>query len=114
FRTSAVDRSGTPGRTQLAIYRIGPRISAPLGTFADLGAAFRFQQVFYSGSDLSAQVRQPSDNSAAQVVFSVDTANRSSRLQLLTTGEFQRASRHFESANAVQTIYLRLTPKLRV
>jgi uncharacterized protein (PEP-CTERM system associated) len=114
FSTSAVTRSGVPGLTQVAIYQLGPRVDETLGGVVDLAAAVRFQQILYSGEATTASLQPPPDDTVGQAVFSLDTAKRSNRLQLLTTGQFERDAHSFQSANAIQSAYLRVAPNWRL
>lgn len=114
FGQSAISRSGVDGRAQIGVYRIGPQFSSTLGDIADLQAAARFMQVFYSKADgTSAVLNLPANDSVGQIVARADTGDRHSGVELLTTGQYQTADHGFHMGNAVESAYVRLTPGLR-
>ncbi|MDB5445597.1 MAG: hypothetical protein JWQ97_914 [Phenylobacterium sp.] len=113
FGQSAVDRSGTQGRAQVAVYRVGPQVATTLGDVADIGAAARYMQVFFSEADGSTVPLLPSNDNIVQVVGRADTGNRHAGVQLLTTAQFERDNNGFRTGNAVESVFVRLTPGLR-
>lgn len=114
FSASAVDRSGTNGRTQLGIFSIGPRLTLPVGTFADLNAAARYGRVSYSAADNSQTGPLPEDDNLFQSVARLDTGDRISRYQLVTAAEFNKDDRGYRYWSGVQSVFVRLTPKVRL
>jgi uncharacterized protein (PEP-CTERM system associated) len=112
--TLAVDRAGTPGRTRLEIYRIGPRLEAPLGSFADIVAAVRSQWVSYTAEDNASAQQLPPDTNIFQAVGRIDTGSRFAGYQLLTSGSLVRDDHDYRAASAVQTAYLRVAPRTRL
>lgn len=114
FPISAIDRAGTPGRTRLTVLRVGPRMEARLGRFADVVAAARSQWVSYSAEDDRAFQQLPPDTNILQALGRIDTADRFSGYQLLTSGSYVRDDDGYRAANAVQSAYLRITPKTRL
>src|SRR5690606_7419888 len=114
FPVPAVDRAGTPGRTRLAIYRVGPRLAARLGQFADLVAAARSQWVSYDAEDRSVAPLLPPKTNIVQALARIDTGDRFLRHQLLTSASFVRDDHDYRAGSAVQSAYLRLSPKTRL
>jgi uncharacterized protein (PEP-CTERM system associated) len=110
---SGVDRAGTPGRTQLEIYRVGPRLAARLGGFADLVAAVRSQWVSYT-AEKGGVSQLPPDSNILQALGRIDTTDRFSGYQLLTSASYVRDDHDYRAASAVQSAYLRVLPKTRL
>jgi uncharacterized protein (PEP-CTERM system associated) len=112
---SAVDRSGTTNRVQLAAYNVGPHLNARLGDFADLAAAAQFAQIFYSAADRSrVTALLPADDNIVQAGARADTGARSHLTQLVTTVQLAGDDRGYRSANALQTVYIQAAAPLRV
>jgi uncharacterized protein (PEP-CTERM system associated) len=111
---SAVDRSGTRNRVQLAAYSIGPHMDARLGDFADLAATGQFAQIFYSAADRSQVATLPDDDNIVQITARADTGARSRFSELLSTIQLAGDDRGYRSANAVQTVYLQAAAPLRL
>ena len=61
FRTPAIDRAGAAGRTRIGIFRVGPRMQAPVDGFAELEAVVRYERVDYL---LQPERRQPAPTTA--------------------------------------------------
>lgn len=115
FAAPAADRAGVPGRTQVAVYQVGPRLTTDVAGALDLAAAARFAQVFYSAADGSpAAVPLPARDSLTQLVGKLDTGARRRGYQLLTTSEVLNDNHGYHAANAVQSVFISLTPRLRL
>lgn len=115
FQASAVDRSGVPGRAQVSTYRIGPQLNVRLGDYADLAAAARFAQVSYAAADASTVgAPLPADDGLGQLIATVDTAGRFPGYELLTTAQYEADTRDFHTASGVQSLYLRVAPRVRL
>ncbi|HWT52977.1 MAG TPA: TIGR03016 family PEP-CTERM system-associated outer membrane protein [Caulobacter sp.] len=114
FPISGADRAGTQGRTRLAIYRVGPRLTARLGQFADLIAAIRSQWVSYGAEDSGPITQLPPDTNILQALGRIDTGDRFGGYQLLTSASVVRDDHDYHAASAVQSAYLRVSPKLRL
>lgn len=114
FGSSAIDRSGVQGRTQLGVYNIGPRFATTLGSYADLAGALRWEQVLYTNADGSETPGLPSNDNIGQAVVRIDTGDRFARYELLTTGQYERDNMDFRTGNFVQSLYFRLLPGLRL
>ncbi len=114
FGESTVDRTGLPGRIQLATYDIGPHLTTTVAGALDVDAAVRFDQVFFFAGDNSIVGNLPTDTNIIQVVGRADTGARMGRLELLTTGEFDHDNGGFESGSGAQSFYWALTPTIRM
>jgi hypothetical protein len=115
FGASAVDRSGVAGRTQLAVYEIGPRLAATLGDRLDVAAAAKFGQVLYTEADASVvDTPLPEDGDTWHVTFQADTADRTPAYQLLTTAQFDDDDQGFRAAGGLQSLYVRVAPRVRL
>jgi uncharacterized protein (PEP-CTERM system associated) len=101
------------GRTQLEIYRVGPRLAARLGGFADLVAAVRSQWVSYT-AEKGGVSQLPPDSNILQALGRIDTTDRFSGYQLLTSASYVRDDHDYRAASAVQSAYLRVLPKTRL
>lgn len=114
FGTPAIDRTGTFDRVQLSTYDIGPHMRTTISDFADLDLQGRFAQVFYAAGDKSSVTDLPSDSSIGQVGGKLDTATRFDAYQLVTTASFEQDDHDFSLYNAMQSVYVRILPQLRL
>jgi uncharacterized protein (PEP-CTERM system associated) len=115
FNGSAIDRSGTPGRTRISVYYIGPKLTTDIRDFAKLTAAGRVGQVHYSADDNSQEPFQlPSNDTFLQGLARLDTGERVRPYQLLTTSVIEKDNRDYSSANLVQSVFYRVRPGVRV
>lgn len=114
FGQSAVDRSGVDGRTQIGAYRIGPQFSTSPGGVIDVGLAANFMQVFYTDVAAIPNPLLPSNDNIYQLVARADTGERMGRLELLTTGQVEEDDHGFHNSNAVESLYYRISPAIRL
>jgi uncharacterized protein (PEP-CTERM system associated) len=114
FGSSAVDRSGVQGRTQLGVYNVGPHVATTLGSYADLEGALRYEQVLYSEAESSEVPELPSDDNIFQGVVRIDTGERFAKYQLLTTAQYEADDQEFHTENAVQSVFISIHPAVRI
>jgi hypothetical protein len=115
FGASAVDRSGVAGRTQLALYEIGPRVAATIADLLEIAASAKFGQIFYREADASVvDTPLPDDDSTVHATFLADTADRIRAYQLLTSGQFDDDDQGFRAGNLTQSLFARISPRLRL
>jgi uncharacterized protein (PEP-CTERM system associated) len=114
FGTSAIDRSGTVGRVQLATYDVGPRFTTTLDDFADVNLLGRFAQVLYNSSDTSNVMALPADSSIVDIVAVLGTGTRFPWYELTTTGNYERDDHGFQLYNGLQSGFFRVMPELRL
>lgn len=108
------ERAGTPGRARVGLYYVGPELTTEVRNFADLYAAGRVGQVFYSESDNSDVEDLPSDNAFVQLGGRLDTGARSRRLQLITSAKFAADDQDYRSTSLVQSGYIRVAEWARL
>lgn len=114
FGAPATQRHGAGGRVRLSTYAVGPRLTMTRGDHVDIAAAARFSQVLYATDDRGSERTLPEDDSIIQLVGSVGTGARIPRYELLTTGEFVKDDHGYKAANAVQSVFFGLRPKVRL
>lgn len=115
FNGSAIDRSGTAGRTRIGVYYIGPRLTTQIRDFAKLTADARVGQVYYSPADNSVEVAQlPQNATFFQSLLRLDTGERVRPYQLLTTSVVQTDNHDYRNFNLVQSVFYRVTPGIRL
>lgn len=114
FASSASNRHGTPGRVQLTTYDVGPEARVQIGDSATLAGAARYAQVIYGNLSNDPNFRLPEDDSIVQLVGNATLGDDAGRLQLQTAGEYLRDDLGFKSVTAVQSMFLRTSPALRV
>jgi uncharacterized protein (PEP-CTERM system associated) len=114
FGAPATQRHGVGGRVRLSTYAVGPRLTMTRGDHVDVAAAARFSQVFYATNDRDADRALPEDDSIVQLVGSVGSGARLRRYEWLTTGEFVKDDHGYQAANAVQSVFVGLGPKVRL
>jgi uncharacterized protein (PEP-CTERM system associated) len=114
FGTSAVDRSGTNGRVQLATYNLGPRITTTIGDFADLLVRGRFAQVHHDTEDAAVATLLPTNSNIYQASAVASTGERFQGFQFDTAGNYQADDHDFRSYNGTQSVYFRVMPSLRL
>jgi uncharacterized protein (PEP-CTERM system associated) len=114
FGTSAIDRTGTAGRVQLATYDIGPHMRTTVDDFADLNVQGRFAQVIYTAADHSQVANLPSDSNIGQVGTTLDTGTRYAGYELLSAGNYEQDDHGFLLYNAIQSVYVRIAPQFRL
>jgi uncharacterized protein (PEP-CTERM system associated) len=108
------ERSGTPGRARVGLVYAGPVLTTRVGGFADLYAAVRGGQVWYSEVDNSGVTALPSDDAFVQLGARLDTGARARSYQLISTGKFVADDRDYRSTSLVQSAYLRVAPTVRL
>lgn len=114
FGTSAIDRSGTTGRVQLATYDVGPRFTTTIDDFADVNLLGRFAQVLYNSSDTSNVTMLPANSSIVDIVGVLGTGTRFPWYELTTTGNYERDDHGFQLYNGIQSGFFRVMPQLRL
>lgn len=115
FNGSAIDRSGTPGRTRVGIFYLGPKLTTDINNFAQLTADARIGVVNYSDADNSVEIAPlPSNATFYQALFRLDTGERVRPYQLLTASLLQADDSHYRSANLIQSVYYRVSPLIRL
>jgi uncharacterized protein (PEP-CTERM system associated) len=114
FGSSATDRAGPQGRVQLATYDVGPQLTMKAGEVADVAVAARFAQVFYSTQDRNSELLLPRDANIIQVIGRATTGERLRGYELLSTGEAVKDNHGYRSANAVQSVYVDIAPRVRL
>lgn len=114
FGTSALDRSGTSGRVQLATYNIGPRITTTVGDFADLLVRGRFAQVHQDTQDAAIEALLPSNSNIYQASAAATTGDRFLNLQFDTAGNYQADDHDYRSYNGTQSVFFRVMPSVRL
>lgn len=114
FGTSALDRSGTNGRVQVATYNMGPRITTTLGDFADLVARGRFAQVHYDTEDAAVSPLLPTNSNIWQASAVATTGERFLGFQFDTAGSYQRDDHGYRAYNGTESVFFRVLPSLRL
>ncbi len=114
FRAPAIDRAGAAGRTQIGIFRVGPRMKAPVDGFAELEAVVRYERVDYSSQSADSLLRLPPSANIVQALGQLSTGEHSTRYELITTGAFVHDDNGYQAADAVQSLYARVFPKVRL
>lgn len=107
------ERSGTSGRARVGLYYVGPELTTQVANFADLYAAGRVGQVFYSESNDSDVENLPSDDAFLQLGARLDTGGRG-RSQFITTAKFAATDSDYRSTSLVQSAYIRVAPMVRL
>ena len=114
FGSPAVDRTGIEGRTQIINLAAGPRITTTLGDLLDLQAIARVRWVGYSAGDSSTAVGLPEDSTIREVSAAVTTGDRFERYEAAMSATYQADDNDFRLYGALASVYLRVTPSLRV
>ena len=114
FGTSAIDRSGTAGRVQLATYNLGPRMTTTIGDFADLEVRARAAQVHYDTQDTAVTPLLPQNANIFQASGIARTGERFASLEFVTAGNYQRDDHDFRLYNGIQSVFVTVMPSLRL
>lgn len=114
FGTSAIDRSGTAGRVQLATYNLGPRMTTTIGDFADLEVRARAAQVHYDTEDTAVSPLLPQNANILQASGVARTGERFANLEFVTAGNYQRDDHDFRLYNGIQSVFVTVMPGLRL
>ena len=114
FGTSALDRSGTNGRVQLATYNLGPRITTTIGDIAELLVRGRFAQVNYDTEDAAASPLLPTNSTIYQANAVATTGERFLGFQFDTAGSYQRDDHGYRAYNGTESVFFRVLPSLRL
>lgn len=114
FGTSAIDRSGTAGRVQLATYNFGPRVTTTVGDLADLEVRARAAQVHYDTEDTTITTLLPQNANILQASAVARTGERFTNLELVSAGNYQRDDHDFRLYNGIQSVFVRVMPSLRI
>lgn len=114
FGSSALDRSGTSGRVQLATYNMGPRITTTLGDFADLLVRGRFAQVHYDTQDAAVSSLLPTNSNIYQASAVATTGERFLGFQFDTAVNYQRDDHDYRAYNGTESVFFRVLPSLRL
>lgn len=114
FGSSAIDRSGTAGRVQLATYNLGPRMTTAIGDFADLEVRARAAQVHYDTEDTTITPFLPQNANIFQASGVARTGARFANLEFVTAGNYQRDDHDFRLYNGIQSAFVRVMPSLRL
>lgn len=114
FGTSAIDRSGTAGRVQLATYNLGPRMTTTVGDFADLEVRARAAQVHYDTEDTTITALLPQNANIFQASGVARTADRFANLEFVTAGNYQRDDHDFRLYNGIQSAFVTVMPGIRL
>jgi len=108
------ERAGTPGRARVGVAYAGPVLTTRVKDFADLYAAVRGGQVFFSQAEDSDVTDLPSNDAFVQVGARLDTGARARNYQLISTGKFVADDRDYRAASLVQSVYVRVAPTVRL
>lgn len=114
FGSSAIDRSGTAGRVQLATYSAGPRLTTAVGNFADLEVRARAAQVHYDTQDTSVTPLLPQNSNIFQASAVARTGNRFANMEFVSAGNYQRDDHDFRLYNGIQSVFVTVMPGLRL
>ncbi|CAN7390461.1 TIGR03016 family PEP-CTERM system-associated outer membrane protein [Phenylobacterium sp. LjRoot219] len=108
------ERAGAPGRARVGLYYVGPELTTQVRSFADLYAAGRIGQVFYTESDGSDVEDLPADDTFLQLGARLDTGARGRVLQSVSTAKFSATDSKYRSTSLVQSAYIRVAPMVRL
>jgi uncharacterized protein (PEP-CTERM system associated) len=114
FGSSALDRSGTNGRVQLATYNLGPRITTTIGDIADLLVRGRFAQVNYDTEDAATSPLLPTNSTIYQASGVATTGERFLGFQFDTAGSYQRDDHGYRAYYGTESVFFRVLPSLRL
>lgn len=108
------ERAGTPGRARVGVAYAGPVLTTRVGGFADLYAAARGGEVWYSEADKSDVTTLPSNTAFVQLGGRLDTGARARNYQLISTGKFVADDNDYRATSLVQSVYIRVMPTVRL
>lgn len=108
------ERAGTAGRARVGLVYAGPVLTTRVKDFADLYAAARGGQVWYSEAQNSDVTALPSDDAFIQLGARLDTGARARSYQLISTAKFVADDNDYRSTSLVQSAYIRVAPTVRL
>jgi uncharacterized protein (PEP-CTERM system associated) len=115
FGDSAVDRSGTEGRTQVSTVGAAAHLTTTIGSFADLDGLARASWVTYKRADGTTDATlRPDDSSIAEVSAIADTAARFTKFQLVLQSQYTEDDDDFKNFGASAAAFYSVAPRVRL
>ena len=115
FGSTDVPRANSNGQFQTTNYFVGPSVKTTIFGLADLNASAYYEQLFYSQSGAGTGANGlPSQSSMNTANLRLDTADRLGALEMITFGAYQHGENGFEAENAMESVYFKVLPKIRL